>query len=255
MVDKKRKGATVTEQRNPSGEEESLEILRDRTRAWWLSVLAGQVEASHPVYGTTIKTDVKNGVLTLSGSVASEEDRKDIVAEADHLKQMGISRVVDELKVMPENNGDQGLLVQTLIGVFESREKAGFAEGYLEGHAHIKPDVMKVIAPGDDSGPAVLRAILPAAWVGDAEKALEAGRALLIVTVDETEAFKTRELLDEETRSLRTLVLPPEPAGAAATEQQRLDRVPRSPESEQADRAAGQAREGALKQEATVHEP
>jgi len=44
------------------------------------------------------------------------------------------------------------------------------------------------------------------------DRALDAGRSVIAVAVDETEAFRARELLDEETRSLETLVLPPEPA-------------------------------------------
>jgi hypothetical protein len=35
--------------------------------------------------------------------------------------------------------------------------------------------------------------------------------------VDETEAFKAREVLDEDTRTLETLVLPPEPAPVSNT--------------------------------------
>ena len=244
----------MAEETNPKGEEESLEILRDRTRTWWLSVLAGQAESSHPIHGARIKATVRDGVLTLSGTLTSEEDRRDILSEADHFKQSGVSEVIDELKVEAENAGSTGLLVQTLIGVFENRDQAGFAEGYLEGHAHITPDVMKVIAQdGEDAG-ATLHAIVPAAWISDAEQALGAGRALLIVTVDETQAFKARELLDEETNSLRTLVLPPEATRNAAEQQHHLDKIPSSPQSRQTDQKAERAREDAVQQEAGVHE-
>jgi hypothetical protein len=240
---------------NPTGEEESLEILRDRTRAWWLSVIAGQTEDSHPIHGTSVKTEVHDGVLTLSGSVRSEEDHREIVTEAEHLRAKGIVKVVDRLEIVPESGGDQGLLVQTLIGIFENTEQAGFAEGYLEGHAHITPDVMKVLAPDADEAQSVLSALLPMAWVDDAGEALRAGRSLLLVTVDETEAFRTRELLDEETRSLRTLVLPPEPARNAEEEQRRLSELPRSANSRKDDADAERARADAVKREAAVHEP
>jgi hypothetical protein len=40
-------------------------------------------------------------------------------------------------------------------------------------------------------------------------KALDSGHALLILRIDETEAFKVRELLDEDTRSEWTVAMPP----------------------------------------------
>ena len=244
----------MAKQQPPTGEEESLEILRDRTRAWWLSALAGQVEASHPIYGTKIKTTIKEGVLTLSGTVTSEEGHREILSETDQLKQLGVSQIVDELEVVPENSDRKGLLVQTLIGVFDNKDQAGFAQGYLEGHAHVTPDVAKVVVLDGEVERATLRAIVPASWIEDAQKALDAGRALLVVTVDETEAFKTRELLDEETNSLRTLVLPPEPKRHAVEEKRLLHKIPASLESRTVDQEAEQSRQDALKQETAVHE-
>jgi hypothetical protein len=43
-----------------------------------------------------------------------------------------------------------------------------------------------------------------------ARKALDPGQALLLLTVDETEVFRVRELLEEDTRSEWTVASPPQ---------------------------------------------
>jgi hypothetical protein len=49
----------------------------------------------------------------------------------------------------------------------------------------------------------------------DVRKAFDSGRAVLVLRVDETSAFRVRELLAQETRSLWTVATPPTPAAAA----------------------------------------
>jgi hypothetical protein len=204
---------------------ESLEMLPDSTRAWWTSVLTGQVDAPHPVHGSNLKTQLEGDTLVISGTVATEEDRSAIGAETEHLRGHGIRTVRNELEVVPDVTDQAGLLAQTLVGLFETAELAGFAESYLESHTHVHPKLLQAIAPESDDGRAKLRALLPEAFWSDAEKALEAGQALLIVSVDETEAFSARRLLAEETRSLQTLLLPPEAAGNLASARRSLDHV------------------------------
>ncbi len=230
-------------------EAESREILQTRIQAWWLSVLAGQVEGAHPVQGTTLKARVEGNTLILSGTVLSEADRQEIEAEVEHLRQHGVSAIRDELKVVPEVTDEPGLLAQTLIATFETAEQAGYAEGHLEGHAHVRPGLMKVIGPGG-----AVRAVLPEAYWEGAEQALAAGRAILVVTVDETEAFKTRELLDEETQSLETLVLPPEPANTLDPTQQALGEAAPPERTKPADEQAETGRQSARQQEGSVHD-
>jgi hypothetical protein len=204
----------------------SLDVLPDSTRAWWTSVLTGQVQSSHPILGTNLSTRIEGDTLIISGAVPTEGDRAEIAAETEHLKGHGITTVRNELQVVPQVTDEQGLLVQTLVAVFENAELAGFAQEYLEAHAHVRPKLMRAISPESaEEGRAELRALLPEAFWEDAGKALDDQHALLIVTVDETEAFKARELLDEETRSLQTLVLPPEASGNAASAQRSLDQV------------------------------
>ncbi|GEM_PF-2285182 len=199
--------------REAVGEQESFEILRDRVRAWWTQVLAGQVDQAHPVQGSNLKARIDGSTLVISGTVPSEADRREIESEVEHLRGNGVDNVRDELQIEPRGDEEPGLLVQTLIGAFDTAEQAGFAEGYLQGHAHVDPQRMLVVAAdAGDEARVALRSVLPEAYQEKAEQALAAGRSVLVVTVDETEAFQARELLDEETRSLETIVLPPEPA-------------------------------------------
>ncbi|HTE85803.1 MAG TPA: BON domain-containing protein [Dehalococcoidia bacterium] len=216
----------MTSDKSASRPEEALDALSESTRAWWTSVLAGQVDAPHPVYGANLKAQIDGDTLVVSGTVPTEEDRRSIAAETEHLKGHGITTVRNELEVVPDVTDESGLLSQTLVGIFENAELADFAQGNLKGHAQVRPKLIRVINPDPArEGRAELRAALPEAFWDDADKALDEGHALLIVTVDETEAFKAREVLDEETRSLQTLVLPPEAAGNTATAQRSLDQV------------------------------
>ncbi len=206
--------------------QEALGALPEIIRAWWTSVLTGHVDAPHPVHGGKLATRLEGTTLIVSGTVATEEDRRGIAAETEHLQGRGITTVRNELEVVPEVTDERGLLVQTLVGIFESATRAGFAQGYLEGNAHVRPQLIRVISPDNpEDARAELRALLPEAFWADAGKALDEGHALLILTVDETEAFKARELLDEDTHSLQTLLLPPEAAGNTASAQRSLDKV------------------------------
>jgi hypothetical protein len=237
-----------------AGETVSREVLATRVQAWWLSVLAGQVTDSHPVQGTRLKARMEGNTLVLSGAVPSEADRQEIEAEVEHLRDQGVSEVRNELQVVPDQRDQKGLLVQTLMATFETAEQAGFAEGYLEGHAHIRPGLMKVISPeSGDASAAAIHAALPDGYWEDAEAALAAGRALLVVTVDETEAFKARELLDEETQSLETLALPPEPPSAVGEVQRALQQAPESEGTKRTDEETAAGRQKALEREGGLH--
>jgi hypothetical protein len=233
------------------GEKESADLLRDRTRAWWMAVIAGQVDQSHPTLGTDVKARVKGDTLIISGQVPSTSDRREIAREVEHLKRHGINHIRNELKVVKEQSAD----MQTLLGVFDSEERAGFAAGYLEGHAQLTPAVLQVIAPQVPADArSALRALLPQDCWQDAEGALKAGRSLLILIVDETDAFKARVLLDEETRSLRTLVLPPEPARAAEQARRALEATTAPSGARSMTERAAKAHKRTLEDESAVHD-
>lgn len=198
----------------PRAAKDSLAMLREQTHAWWTKALAGQASHAHPVHGTDVRARVQGRTLIISGTVQSKRDRREIRREAQHLKRThGITQVRDELVVQRNDADREGLLSQTLVCVYATEEQAGFAAGYLEGHADFTADMIHVLTPEQpDESLARLHALLPDAYWDDAENDLRAGMALLVVLVDEVDAFTARELLEEETPSLRTLALPPEPA-------------------------------------------
>jgi len=197
-------------ERNPrSGAQESREVLRDRLHAWWTAVLSGQTDQSHPVHGSSISAHLDGDSLVIDGTVPSAEDRSEVSREVEHLRGKGVAEVRNKLEVKPESTDEKHLLAQTLLAFYETEEQAGFAQGYMEGHAHIRAESMQVIVPNASARGERLRAAVPEAYWEDAQRALDAGRSMLVVTVDETEAFKARELLDEETSSLETVVMPP----------------------------------------------
>jgi hypothetical protein len=190
-------------------EPSSRETLHDRARAWWSTVLVGQLNGSHPIHGTAINAALQGETLVITGAVPTAQDRRDIEAEVAHLQGKGFTTLQNDLVVSDATADHAGLLTQTLFAVFESAEAAAFAQSYLIEHVQVHPEQLIVFAASAPDAAQRIAEYLPEASREDGQRALDAGRSLLIVTVDETEAFKTRELLDEETRSLQTVVLPP----------------------------------------------
>jgi hypothetical protein len=220
----------MTDQQATGAAEGSLDLLPESIRAWWTALLAGQSDTSHPVHGSNLKTRLEGETLIISGTVATKEDRDRIAAETDHLKGHGISTVRNELEVLPDVSDEQDLLIQTLVGIFENGEQAAFARDYLASHPHVHPQLLQAIASDSGAnGRAQLQALLPEAFWDETEKAFDNGRGLLILSIDETAAFTARELLADETRSLQTLILPPEAASNMASARRSLDRVTEAP--------------------------
>jgi hypothetical protein len=230
-------------------------VLRNAVRSWWSAVVAGQVDHSHPLHGPDVQGRIEDDTLVITGRVRSESDRAEVEREIEHLIGHGVSRVRNELQVAAESQEEKGLLAQTLVGVFATEEQAGYAAGYLEGHAHFRPQAMAVVAPNDPHNPvARAHALLPEAYWQDAEQALSAGQTLVIAVVDEVDAFKARELLEEETRSVRIQVLPPEPAHATRPSDRARHSAGEETDGERLPHLAAQARKRALRKEQTLHE-
>jgi hypothetical protein len=192
-----------------------VDVIGDRTRAWWSQVLAGQLEQTHPTWGSEVKFKLKGDHLDVTGEVSNKQDLHELRRELDAIKGNGISGYSLGVKVKPSDTAVEGLLEQTIIAVYESADQAYFAVQLIESSFHVSPTRMKIIEPAqlDD---AQTRDLVPDEYWDEVAGALRQGQALLVVTVDEVNAFKTREALDEETRSLTTYVLPPQPAGATA---------------------------------------
>jgi hypothetical protein len=250
-----------------SSEQQSLDVVRERIRAWWAAVLVGQTTEPHPVHGEDVRARMDGGTLIITGKVASARDRRTIAREADHLKGHGVARIRNELTVAPETPDRRGVLAQTLIAFYANPDQAGFAAGYLEGHALIPARILTILdsdRADADAGLEQLRALVPRAYWRDGEAALGARQTLLVLMVDELDAFKARELLEEETQSLRLLVLPPEPARAPEQVEHLLRGAGRATARTPANKAPGkapgntsraaQARQRAREREAAVHD-
>lgn len=196
------------------GEDESLKMIGDRVGAWWTSVIAGQADQPHPIHGTKIAAKVESDTLVVRGKVSSQADLDEVREEIEHLAGHGVAHVRVEVEVEEANTREKGLLRQTLVGAFDTEELAGFAAGYLEGHAHVPREAMLLVEADGGDAPQDRAALdyLGPPYADQVRATLDAGRTVLIVSVDEVDAFRVRELLDEETRSLETLVLPPQPA-------------------------------------------
>ena len=71
---------TTARARKPSGSSrESLEpagAVTALVHAWWASLLAGELDQPHPVYGS-VRAHLDGGHLRLSGEVETEADRSE----------------------------------------------------------------------------------------------------------------------------------------------------------------------------------
>jgi hypothetical protein len=174
--------------------------------AWWATVLAGDVYEPHPVYGS-LKAHLDGGRLRLSGELETEADRNELVRQARERIGHGVDRVDLAGLTVATNQEEPGILSQTLISAFLNREAAEYARAFVLKHSRVAPLQDEVVDSADADR---LRALLPEEFVEEAAKALESGRALLILRLDETAAFRVRELLEEDTRSEWTIAVPPQ---------------------------------------------
>jgi hypothetical protein len=180
-----------------------------RIKSWWAAVLAGQVDEPHPIHGADLDVAFKGGSLHLSGELVSEDDRTKVVEEARGYVGRGIDEVDANHLTIAKTREKPGILDQTLIAAFANRAVAEFARAHLVENRRVKPKVAEVLDPSDE---ARARELLPDAFVGDVQKAFKASDSVLILRVDETSAYRVRELLAQETRSLWTIATPPTPS-------------------------------------------
>jgi hypothetical protein len=101
----------------------------------------------------------------------------------------------------------RGILDQTIIAAFASPALAEHARKSLSEHGRLKPKELVVVNSTRDP---VLNRI--GEFAVDVRKALAHGNSIVIVRLDEIDAFTARELLDEDMRSLWTVGTPPVPA-------------------------------------------
>jgi hypothetical protein len=102
--------------------------------------------------------------------------------------------------------GARGILDQTIIAAFASPALAEHALAFMHEHGRLKPKEVAVVKSARDP---VLNRI--GEFAVDVRKALAGGNGILMVWLDEIDAFEARELLDEDTRSRWTVAMPPVP--------------------------------------------
>jgi hypothetical protein len=174
--------------------------------AWWKAVLAGGVDEPHPVHGDDLRVSIRHGVLHLTGALPTEEDRQELLQTAEKHLGHAIEKVDAEHLKIVKRKEKQGILDQTLIAAFPNRAVAELTRNFLVDIRRLKPKQLEILDRGQED---VLRRLVPQEFVGDIEKAFDGGEAVLIVRVDETDAFKVREMLAEDTRSRWTVSTPP----------------------------------------------
>jgi hypothetical protein len=177
--------------------------------AWWTGVLAGEAEEPHPIYGERLKVRLKDGRVVMSGEVDSRRDREALIAQA---KQKTGHEVDASALAAVERRERRGVLDQTLMAAFPEADVAELARDLVAQHTRVTPKAQAIIRAGQEDR---LRRLLPEEFALDAERVLRKNQALLILRVDETDAFNVRRLLEEDTRSMWTVATPPDVAEKA----------------------------------------
>lgn len=174
-------------------------------QTWWAAVLSGKPAASHPAHAG-VRARLSHGTLLLSGEVTSEAGREEVLREAHLACASTVQEFDDRIAVRAVNVENAGILSQTVFSIFENRAEAERAAEVLRRLSTVHTDSLSVLSEADS---AALRAA-PEAYRDEVAQALAAGRGVLIATVDETEVLALREVLDQDTSSLNTVVTPPE---------------------------------------------
>jgi hypothetical protein len=178
--------------------------LAEKVGAWWLDVLAGEKGRDHPIYGADIHARLRGDTLTVVGSVESKAAHEALREEMLTLNEGGIRQVRFKVEVA-ELPGERGVLRQTIMAFYTNSEQARMAQRYLEGHPGVRPTRTELLDEQTVAG--VLKAVA-GQWTRELADGFRKGKSLLLVEVDEVEAFRATELLDD-TKSLEILVLPP----------------------------------------------
>jgi hypothetical protein len=180
--------------------------LDARVAAWWDSVLAGEYDDPHPIYGDRIKVRVIDGRLELAGHLDQDQDRKELLRQARDRAGRGFRTVEASRLKVDEQLERSGLLEQTLLAAFDDKETAELARKFVLERSRVAPIDQNVVGRGEA---ARLGKLVPREFVPDVQKMLDKGHALLILRVDETDAFKVRGILEEDARSTWTIATPP----------------------------------------------
>ena len=170
-------------------------------------MLVGHTDDSHPVYGDSVRARLHGGVLHLLGELVSDQERQKLIREARQFVGRGLEDVDARRLRVKRPDSPRGVLDQTIIAAYPNADLAEYALEFLREHSRVTPKEAQVLK--SDGGPKLERL---GDFAQNVSKALDAGNGVLIIRVDEAEAFEAREMLDEDTRSLWTVATPPVPA-------------------------------------------
>jgi len=170
--------------------------------------MAGAADRPHPAYGDKISAKLRGGLLQISGEVSSQRDRRALIQEAAQLVGRGVDDVDARRLRVARRDDKPGLYEQRIIAAYGNGKLAEFARAFLGEHGHLRAKPVEILDPDHPE-----RARFAGDFEPEVKRALEAGQAVLMLSVDEMDAFEIRELLDEETRSLWTVAMPPQPVG------------------------------------------
>jgi hypothetical protein len=174
--------------------------------SWWKAVLAGGVDEPHPVHADDLSVSIRHGTLHLAGTLPTEQDKAELLERGRDFVGRGIDRLdAKHLKVVKRRDRP-GILEQTLIAAFRNREVAELARDYLVGIRRLKAKEIEIVDRDDE---AKAHRIVSADFMPDVQKAFKHGDVVLVVRVDEIDAFKVREMLAQDTRSRWTVATPP----------------------------------------------
>jgi len=183
-------------------------MMGDRVAAWWSDVLAGHQDQAHPVYGRDVKVKLDGDRMVVRGEVSSKDDLHELESELEGLRGRGIKAFTLKVRVAPDTEDDEGVLEQTLVGVFDSVEKAQFAVELLKEHAGVRPKRLALV--DRRTGKRKLDELIPAEYADEIQAVRKGNHVLVVLTVDEVDAFSAREVLEEETRIITSIALPPQ---------------------------------------------
>ena len=129
-----------------------------RARAWWATVLAGLVDEPHPTHGADLDVAFSGGTLRLSGELPTDEDRSQLLLEAQEYVGHGIDAVDAKQLTVAKRTEKAGILDQTLIAAFADREVAELARRYLVESRRIQAKHVEIF---DATQEAKARQLLP----------------------------------------------------------------------------------------------
>jgi len=181
-------------------------VLEAPVRSWWLGLVAGRTGEPHPV-SPDVRGAIEDGKVTLTGTVENEGELTALQDQVKEFQHELFETFDNQLTVKPDDSDVSGILSQTIVALFKERPPADFAVEFLREHAGVQTSAVQVfdaaqIAAGDSK-------LLPVAQQDELVSLGGEGCCFLFATVDEPEAFRVRQLLDEDCGSTATLVLPP----------------------------------------------